>query len=401
MTETKIARLDQHVLKTSGVHSMSTGKTRSFRFVYGKGYYHIFPDGVTVKCYTTFFDVGNEKELTIPMGNMKVPIRSTFDSNLSIEYFVVRDILFLQYKDIRWNNVFALCLNKAGHSGCSINIDIYNRLAAYSEKEAEGTAEEERKDRERYLEIAELQLKLSEAAEMNKRMIAQKENEAKAREKKIQDEAKTTEMKHLQKIAELQKQLEEAREVSKQKQEYIDALPRNELASFRKNKNTDFSIACGDGVSIPVHRAILASFWPFFSTMMDHACKEQEEGVLRLDYESEVVELLVADLYGQKIEFGYNQALSLLEITGLYDLPDLSAMAYERILLSEPELTLEECVSGWRSARLANHAIAKTFFTKLVVAKTKPVLGEEGLRPEFDGMTQEETLELFFESLRV
>lgn len=43
--------------------------------------------------------------------------------------------------------------------------------------------------------------------------------------------------------------------------------------------------------------------------MMENNCKEKEDSTLNLDYGSDAVELLVADIYGQKIKFDFNQAL--------------------------------------------------------------------------------------------
>lgn len=56
----------------------------------------------------------------------------------------------------------------------------------------------------------------------------------------------------------------------------------------------------------------------------------------------------------------------MLEISGLYDLFNPSALAYEKILLCGPFLDLEMCVKGWRSARLGGHALGKKQFTKHV-----------------------------------
>lgn len=109
----------------------------------------------------------------------------------------------------------------------------------------------------------------------------------------------------------------------KEKEEYINALPRNELATIRNNENTDFEIMCNDNVSISVHQTVLTTFWPFFKTMMEHTCQKTEDRTLKLDFESDIVELLVRYLCGQKIDFNFNQALPLLETSGIYNLPDL------------------------------------------------------------------------------
>lgn len=205
-------------------------------------------------------------------------------------------------------------------------------------------------------------------------------------------------------IAELEKQLEEAKEVIKGKQEkkeYINAPPRNELATIRTNKNTDFEIMCNDNVSIPVHQTVLSTCWSFFKTMMEHTCQETEDRTLKLDYESDVVELLVRDLHGQKNDFNFNQALCLLEISGIYDPPDLSNTAYERILLSKPHLlSMEDNVHGWKSARLGNHLWAKEFFAKQLYSGLRIWSIDDNDGREFDCLTSEETSELHGEIVK-
>lgn len=191
---------------------------------------------------------------------------------------------------------------------------------------------------------------------------------------------------------ELQKTELEARVTDLQDQ--VDSLPSIKLEKIRESK-ADFKIVCIDG-EIQVHQLVLSTFWPFFETMTQNKCQETEQSCLKLEYSSDVVELLVAYLYGQAKEFDHEKAIPLLEISGVYDLPDLGKLAFKVIQKSEEKLVLQDCVDGWRSARLADHTEAKTFFTKLVVAKTK---SEEDT--EFDVMAKDEWKELFFDSLKI
>lgn len=324
------------------------------------------------------------------MGQLRIPSRDYFKRGLRIRYFVMKDVLYFRYEDLKYNNVYAVGLQKDTVFAHGITEKMYTHLSRLSNLDVKKDLDQQKANRQKDVDLANLQVAIQTKDEEHQQKIAQLEQRAKDLEERYKREA-----------VELKKRVEDAKEVSKQKQEYIDALPRNELASTR-GKFTDFKIVCNDEVTISVHKAVLAAFWPFFNTMMENNCKENEDSTLNLDYSSDVVELLVADIYGQKIEFNFNQALSLLEITGLYDLSDLSAMAYEKILLCEPDLDLEDCVNGWRSARLGGHALGKTFFTKRVIEKTKPALEKDDeRRSDFEGLTHEETLELFFDSLRM
>lgn len=175
-----------------------------------------------------------------------------------------------------------------------------------------------------------------------------------------------------------------------------DDIHRNKLSTLRDSKFADFTIACNDGKKLRAHKNVLSSFWPFFEKMMENSCKETEEDELTLDHPSETVELMLSDLYGCKIEFTHIQAFPLVQLAGMYQLPELSQMAFKKIKHSEKKLKLSECIEGWRRARMGGHDEARDFFSKLIVAKSK---GKKRAREEFEAMDKEETLELFLDSM--
>lgn len=381
------------VLTEDGEKFIWTGVNKEVQFHYNGGIFHIEPQEEEEYLRLEVFFCGNivnKPARAINMGHLRIPHSHYFKQGLHMRYSLIKDVLYFRYEDIKRSSIYAVGLRKDAVFTTTITEKIYKHLSDQSERDVKKDSDQMKTNREKDVDLANLRVSMLTNDEKYQQKVAQ-----------LEQGAKDLEERHKLESAELKKQLENSREVAKQKQEYIDALPRNELASVR-GKNTDFKIVCSDGAVIPVHQAILAAFWPFFNIMMENKCKEKEDRTLNLDYRSDVVELLVADIYGQKIDFDFNQALSLLELTGLYDLPDLSAMAYEKILLSEPDLDLEDCVNGWRSSRLANHALGKLFFTKLVISKMKPALEkDEDLSIDFEGMTQHETLELFFDSLRM
>lgn len=333
-------------------------------------------DGVIYK-QSTYPD--SEPRNEVKVGDQHLPKGRRFQGGIDVSYFVQGDMLYLRYEEIYHKNCHAIWLN----DNCGVLIEplMYNTLAAEHNKKVKT--------------MEEYDTTIANLRNWKTHLTAENDRISKERDDKIEEVRKPLN----ETILMLQKQLAEQRQVVKEKQEYIDALPRNELKNVRSSINKDFEIQCKDCVSIPVHSGVLAAFWPWFKTMLDNECVVTEKKSLQLDYDSEVVEILIKDLYGQDIELDFETCLPLLEITGMYQLPELAATVYEHILLSEQDLDLEDCVNGWKSARLGDHEQAKTFFAKLVYSKTKEKLTEEGHKEEFDVLTKEETLELLFGAL--
>lgn len=186
-----------------------------------------------------------------------------------------------------------------------------------------------------------------------------------------------------------------------EKQKHIDTIPFNQLSQLRNDTHTDFVIESNDGKSVCVHKLVMNTYWPFFKTMMENTCKESVEDTLKLEYSSDVVELLVAYLYGQRFDCNFNQAFALLELAGVYQLPTLADEAFRQVKSSDTPLELHDCINGWKSARMGQHEEAKTFFTRLIVAKAKPILKKKSVEAEFESVTQDETMELLFDCLSV
>lgn len=184
-------------------------------------------------------------------------------------------------------------------------------------------------------------------------------------------------------------------------QECTDTMAYNKLSLLRSAKNTDFVIESSDGGSVSVHKLVMTTYWPFFRTMMENTCKEAVEDTLKMEYPFDVVEMLVSFLYGESFESDFNQSIALLELAGVYLLPALADASFQKIKRSDTPLELHDCVNGWKSARMGQHEEAKTFFTKLIIAKTKPMLKEKSEEAEFKAVTSDETMELLFDCLSV
>lgn len=184
--------------------------------------------------------------------------------------------------------------------------------------------------------------------------------------------------------------------LEREKKKLRESDHRNKLSTLRDSTFTDFAIVCNDGKTVNVHKAVLASFWPFFRTMLENKCKETEENKLCVDYSSEIVELMVSDLYGRKIEFTHTQALPLMQLADTHRLPELFLLATEKLEEYKKELKLADCIEGWRQARTGNYEEGKKFFSGLIAVKSK---GKKRLRQEFESIDRDEALELFLGSL--
>lgn len=296
---------------------------------------------------------------------MFVPGLSQFKRGVQFRYYRNNDILYLQFPHFDGLPSFAISLALTTNSRDEVHTEIPGHM---------------------YDMLAEQYERLCDSSEKTMELTA-------SRDKTVNDLN--------QKIAALEKKVEELQDINRENKEYIDGLPRNLLVSIRGNTSmTDFTIVCKDGKEFEVHKAVLGTFWPFFAKMMENTCKESEESRLKLDYDGDVVDTMLADFYGctaPSETLTFTVAISLLELTGIYDLPELAGIAYERVLMEEPKLVLADCVSGWKSARLGNHSEAKKFFSEKIVvkSKTEPETGD------FDSVDREELLELFLDSMRL
>ncbi|KAG5357929.1 hypothetical protein CJU89_4419 [Yarrowia sp. B02] len=191
------------------------------------------------------------------------------------------------------------------------------------------------------------------------------------------------------KIAKLTKKVQEKKSI-------IENLPTNVLASMRCVGPTDFTICSRNKTIIPVHKIVMSTYWPHFSSIT-----EPGDRIMNVDYNTDIVEAMVAFLYGQELHVDYKQAIELLKLSGEYGLTFLSKQAYKVVKASRKQLSLEDCVDGWKNARTSNHTEAKMFFARLLAEKTKDCVNGRPIMRDFDGMTQDETLELLIDAMKV
>lgn len=306
------------------------------------------------------------------VGDMDIPGGRHFaGGQIYVRFFFTDNILCMHYPDIRKRNCHSIGLKKNDPQGSVMSSNLYTMLAAQHNLEVD--QEKQKKDEEKQKKEEERQ---------NKKEENRKENQKDVIIKKLREQNQFFVMDTFR----MRRQL-------KAKEAYINTLPRNKPKCVRHLIKTDFEIQCRDGV-IPVHSEVLADSWPWFKMMMEHSCLEKTQQSLKLDYDSDVMEIVVKEMYGEQNEFDLEQAMVLLEITGIYQLPILAAEAYKYIQRST--LDLQQCIAGWKSARLGDHEEAKKYFAKKVYAKTKVGLKTDDKVPEYDDLNREEMMELLF-----
>ncbi|KAG5368507.1 hypothetical protein CJU90_0712 [Yarrowia sp. C11] len=150
-----------------------------------------------------------------------------------------------------------------------------------------------------------------------------------------------------------EKQLEGKNQVSR---ELLGAIMQNTSVS-------DFSITCKDAVSIPVHTAVLFTFWPFFEKMWSNDCVEKTNRTLHLDFPSSWVKPLVAFVYKQKLSMTWEEATGVLTLANMYLLPGLEDVASQQIKsMVDTPISLEDLFTGWeRSVEACNDEL-RLFF---------------------------------------
>lgn len=182
-----------------------------------------------------------------------------------------------------------------------------------------------------------------------------------------------------------------------QKTFHNDQVSSRELDHVMKNTDaSDFTIVCKDGNQIQVHSSILTTFWPFFKKMMSNDCKERTDKTLELDFETDLVKMMMAFIYKQQIDPNLFQALSLIYLASLYMLPELEELASNSIREKmETETSLEILIDGWEMCRETNSELQQLFAKR--IAHCKPRDSSE----LFKGMEQEKLVELFFDAVQL
>lgn len=151
----------------------------------------------------------------------------------------------------------------------------------------------------------------------------------------------------------------------------------------------DFHIECNDNVRIPVHSLIMQTYWPWFDTMMQSDFAEVQKKVLKLDYPSDWIEVVVSYVYGQTVEMTFEQATGLVVVAEMYQLPELAKMASDEIMKAPRDaIALDEAVLGWKRAHEARNEPVKAFLARNIAHKKPQIENNDDDKRAFEPLCQ-------------
>lgn len=165
-----------------------------------------------------------------------------------------------------------------------------------------------------------------------------------------------------------------------------------------KDRPRDFTIKSNDCGSFPVHWFLLANLWPFFSTASTVDMIEKNTRTLLLPFPKRCVEVLVAFFYGKDVgALSWDSSITLLEMSALYDIPELKAFATESVISNTEPLTLARALRAWKVANESNAGDVERFLTAFLKKHMSEIEGSEESRM----FTESQLLELLLQVVRV
>lgn len=165
-----------------------------------------------------------------------------------------------------------------------------------------------------------------------------------------------------------------------------------------QDRPTDFTITCNDSGSFPVHSFLLTNLWPFFSTASTVEMIEKDTQTLHLPFPKSCVEILVAFFYGKDVEaIDWDSSVLLLQMSSLYDIPELKKYATESLVSSTELLTLARALKEWKVANESDAFEVETFLTPFLKTHASKIEDSE----ESKDLTESQLLELLLQVVRV
>ena len=125
----------------------------------------------------------------------------------------------------------------------------------------------------------------------------------------------------------------------------------------------DITLVVKDGKELQAHRNVLSQASPFFEKLLSSDMKENNEGIIRLDWiiESQMADILQLIYTGNVQISTQENAVNLIEISDFLLLFDLKAFAAEFL---EQHMTTVNCISIY-------YSIAEQYSCEELIASTR------------------------------
>ncbi|AOW01015.1 hypothetical protein LXG23DRAFT_50045 [Yarrowia lipolytica] len=187
------------------------------------------------------------------------------------------------------------------------------------------------------------------------------------------------------------------------------------LKLLLKDKTCDFTITSttptcsdsgsdsdsdSDSDSFPVHSFLLTNLWPFFKAVSSAEMVEKETQTLHLPFPKDCVEILVAFFYGNNVQntsWSLSLSLSLLEMSALYDIPELKNIAIESIVSSAEPLSLSVALKAWKVANESDAPEVEAFLGPYLKRHVSEIEASE----ESEEFSESQLLQLLLQIVRL
>lgn len=161
------------------------------------------------------------------------------------------------------------------------------------------------------------------------------------------------------------------------------------LSKLRSGDDHDFKIVCREGTVFPVHRIILNRQWKYFKLKLG---SEPLKTLLHINATESVVEAIVSDLYEENKPLAFDDAVALLTVAHVYELPNLLLRAMRRI--KTRGLAFEEAVVVWKHCHASDNKPLRLYCSDIIFRAT--VMSAQKSPPELlTDLTQDQYSLLF------
>lgn len=142
------------------------------------------------------------------------------------------------------------------------------------------------------------------------------------------------------------------------------SIHKTGLSRIRSSADTDFTLQSEDGEKVQVHKSVMEGLWPFFRGMVDSKMEESTHKNVKLSMPKSTLEEVVRYLYGEELQFHFEDAANLVVSAQLYDLPELLERATKKI--KGVTMTLEQALYLWKKSFEAQNLNVRNYASKRI-----------------------------------
>ncbi|RDW40519.1 hypothetical protein B0I73DRAFT_130117 [Yarrowia lipolytica] len=128
---------------------------------------------------------------------------------------------------------------------------------------------------------------------------------------------------------------------------------------YKHPQLADFKIIDEDDKTHLIHTQVLIPLWPYLATVLESGMTESRDRTLKLQYPSNILDIIIGFLYGTVTNVSEELALELLIPAKVYFLQDLER-AVERAITGS-SLEGDRCIISWQTAKQADNQVIRDY----------------------------------------